>query len=229
MSRELIIKPIAYIHTDFKEKFGIPRQSGCVDSLEATIIFEPAYRNPHSIIGLDDFSHLWLIFDFSECHRENWSPMVRPPRLGGNKKIGVFATRSPYRPNPIGLSCVKIKSIQNTKEFGTVIFVTGADLLDKTPIIDIKPYLPYCDSHPEATGGFTDFIDRTYLDVIYEQDLLDCIPEEKRVTLLNCLKEDPRPSYQNDPDRIYHMAFCDFQVDFSVDANRLTVVNIFKI
>ncbi len=219
------IKPIAHIKTDFKEKFGIPRQSG-LTPLKAQIIFCPEYRNPDALRGLKDFSHLWLIFDFSEAHRADWSPTVRPPRLGGNTRIGVFATRSPFRPNPIGLSSVKLEEIRHTDNLGDILVVSGADLLDGTPIFDIKPYLPYCDSHTDASSGFTASIDKPPLKVIIPDDLSAMIPEDKLQGLICLLSEDPRPSYQSDRERVYKMRFSDFEISFSVDSTTLTVLNI---
>ena len=219
------IKPIAHIRTDFKEKFGIPRQSG-LTPLKAQIVFCPEYRNPDAIRGLKDFSHLWLVFDFSKAHREHWSPTVRPPRLGGNTRVGVFATRSPFRPNPIGLSCVGLEEIRRTDNFGDVLIVSGADLLDGTPIFDIKPYLPYADCYPEATGGFTEGIDKEPLNVIIPDNLSALIPNDKIEGLICLLSEDPRPSYQNDSERIYKMLFADFEISFTVDGNTLNVVDV---
>ena len=225
---ELTIKPIAYIRTDFSQKFGIPRQSGRVESLRAKIVFLPEYRNKESLRGIEGFSHLWLIFDFSLSHREDWSPTVRPPRLGGNTRVGVFATRSPFRPNPIGLSCVELIGKENDKENGDVLIVGGADLVDMTPIFDIKPYLPYSDSKPEARSGFAEEINHS-LCVVFDEDFLSCIPEEKRQPLIDCLADDPRPSYQDDRERIYTMSFAGFDVSFKVDNDVLTVVGIERI
>lgn len=222
------IKPIAYIKTDFKEKFGIPRQSGIAKRLTAKIIFEPEYRNPDALRGIEGFSHLWLIFDFSLSHRENWSPTVRPPRLGGNEKRGVFATRSPFRPNSLGLSCVKLLKIEQSENDGQILIVSGADLLDDTPIYDVKPYIPYADSYPEATGGFTDEITKEKLEIVFPEELLKLLPEEKRQGLIDILAEDPRPSYQNDGDRIYSMLFDRFDIHFKINENTLTVIKIDK-
>lgn len=224
-NNELIIKPIANIETDFKEKFGIPRQSGRVVELKGKIVFAPEYRNPDALRGLEGFSHLWLIFDFSESHRRNWSPMVRPPRLGGNKKIGVFASRSPFRPNPLGLSLVKIEKIQNTVDKGYVINVSGVDLLDGTPIFDIKPYIPYADCVPGAFGGYAEMMKNHSLSVNFPDELLEIIPKEKQKAVIACLAEDPRPSYQSD-DRIYSMRFGDYDIRFKVSENNLTVTEI---
>ena len=212
--------------SDFPTKFGIPRQSGLVDSLRSTIIFEPEYQNPDALRGLEDFSHLWIIWQFSEAVREDWSPTVRPPRLGGNIRMGVFATRSPFRPNALGLSSVKILGIEQTPQHGTVIHVSGADLMDGTPIFDIKPYIPYADSHPDATGGFTSKARDFILKVNFPEDLLAKIPENKRQALLDVLSHDPRPSYQQESDRIYGMCFGDQNIQFQVQDSVLTVCNV---
>ncbi len=219
---------IARMKSDFPTKFGIPRQSGLVNQLNSAIVFEPEYRNPDALRGLEDFTHLWIIWQFSEAVREGWSPTVRPPRLGGNTRMGVFATRSPFRPNEIGLSCVKILSIEQTKELGPIIHVAGADLMNGTPILDIKPYIPYADCHPEATGGFTDNADSFLLEVHIPYWLLDKIPENKRSALIGVLSHDPRPSYQDDPSRIYGLDFSDYNIRFRVENNILTVIEINK-
>lgn len=220
------IKPIAYIRTDFKEKFGIPRQSTIANKLTAKIVFTPEFRNPDALRGIEGFSHLWLIFDFSLAHREKWSPMVRPPRLGGNERRGVFATRSPFRPNPLGLSSVKLVNIEQTEKDGTVLIVTGADLLDNTPILDIKPYLAFTDSHPDATGGFTEEINKAPLEVNFPMQFLEKIEESKREGLTDILAEDPRPSYQSDAERIYSMHFDKHDIHFKIDGTLLTVVDV---
>lgn len=217
---------IARMKSDFPDKFGIPRQSGLVQQLRSTIVFEPEFRNADALRGLEDFSHLWLIWQFSKAVRNNWSPTVRPPRLGGNTRLGVFATRSPFRPNEIGLSSVKILGIENTCEYGTVIHVAGADLMDGTPIFDIKPYIPYSDCHPEATGGFTDTAEDFLLEVQIPAELSAKIPEEKRQALLGVLSHDPRPSYQQDSDRIYGLSFADWNIRFTVKDKLLTVIEI---
>lgn len=217
---------IARIKSDFPTKFGIPRQSGLVQSLQSTIIFEPEYRNSDALRGIEDFSHLWLIWQFSEAVRADWSPTVRPPRLGGNTRMGVFATRSPFRPNAVGLSSVKLIGIENTTEYGTVIHVAGADLMDGTPIFDIKPYIPYADCHSDATGGFTDSADSFILNVQVADDLLQIVPEDKRQALLDVLSHDPRPSYQSDPDRIYGLSFAEVNVRFYIKDKTLTVLEI---
>ena len=222
------ITPIAYIHSDLKEKFGIPRQSGLVESLRAEVVFAPAYRVPEAVRGLEDFSHIWLIWEFSQTRRETWSPTVRPPRLGGNRRVGVFATRSPFRPNSLGLSAVRLERVEPDTPQGPVLHVSGADLLDGTPIYDVKPYIPYADAHPEASGGFTDRVDRALLAVECPPALLEQVPPEKREALLSILAQDPRPSYQEDRSRMYGMAFADFQVRFSVDGGKLRVVEITK-
>lgn len=220
------MKIIAKIHTDFPTKFGIPRQSGLVESLKAKIVFEPEYRNPDALRGLEDFSHLWLIWEFSEAKRDTWSPTVRPPRLGGNKRMGVFATRSPFRPNPVGLSSVKIESIDLYTENGPVITVSGADLLDKTPIYDIKPYLAFADSHPDAVGGFAEDVKDNSLTVEIAPELLNLVPTGHRNALLDILAQDPRPSYQQDPTRVYGMEFAGMEIRFWVDGKTLTVKEI---
>ena len=214
---------IARIRSDFPTKFGIPRQSGLVEDLRATVVFEPDYRNPDALRGLEEFSHLWLIWQFSQAVRETWSPTVRPPRLGGNARMGVFATRSPFRPNPIGLSCVRLVGMEKDPELGHMLVVAGADLMDGTPILDIKPYLPYADSHPEALGGFTGNVGGKVLEVEFPPELLDQVPEDKREALIGVLSRDPRPSYQHDPERVYGMAFAGLEVRFSVDGDVLHV------
>ncbi len=222
------MKIIARVHNDFDTKFGIPRQSGLAPSALSRIVFEPEYRNTDALRGLEDFSHLWLIWEFSEAKRDAWSPTVRPPRLGGNARMGVFATRSPFRPNPIGLSCVKLAEIQPHTEDGPVLVVAGADLMNGTPIYDIKPYLPYADSHPEATGGFAAGVWDRQLTVLCPPELLARIPEQKRQAVLDILAQDPRPSYQNDPHRLYGMAYGGLDIRFSVLENVLTVKEIIK-
>ena len=222
----ITIEPIARIKSDFSTKFGIPRQSGLVSDLQATIVFEPQYRNPDALRGMEDFSHLWLIWQFSENVRTQWSPTVRPPRLGGNTRLGVFATRSPFRPNNLGLSCVKLIGLEYTQEFGTVIHVSGADLMDGTPIFDIKPYIPYSDCQPDALGGFTDSTPRETLEVIIEPRLLNQLPESKQLAAIGVLAQDPRPSYQNDPNRIYGLPFGGFDIRFRVQDKILTVIEI---
>ena len=217
---------IARMKSDFATKFGIPRQSGLVEELRSTILFEPEYRNADALRGLEDFSHLWIIWQFSKAVREDWSPTVRPPRLGGNTRMGVFATRSPFRPNSIGLSCVKILGMEETEEYGTVIHVGGADLMDGTPIFDIKPYIPYADAHPEALGGFTQAAGDFLLDVEFPEELLQKVPANKRDALIGVLSHDPRPSYQADSDRIYGLSFGGFDVRFRVQNGKLTVSEV---
>lgn len=217
---------IGHIHTDFSEKFGIPRQSGLVEELKASIIFLPEYRQPEAFRGLEEFSHIWILWQFHKAERENWSATVKPPKLGGNTRMGVFATRSPFRPNNIGLSSVKLDSIEFTKENGPVLHVSGADLLNGTPIYDIKPYLAYTDSHPEATGGFTEHIDTNPLIVEFPYNLLNLIPADKQAALLALLEQDPRPGYQHEPERKYGVAFAGYDVRFYVDGNYLTVVEV---
>ena len=222
-------KIIARIRSDFPTKFGIPRQSGLVSALRSTVVFEPEYRNADALRGLEDFSHLWLIWQFSKAVREDWSPTVRPPRLGGNTRLGVFATRSPFRPNAIGLSCVKIQSVESTKEFGPVIHVAGADLMDGTPIFDVKPYIAYGDSHPEAKGGFTDTAGDFILKVDFPAELLHRLPEEKQDAAMAVLSHDPRPSYQRKPDRVYGLTFAGYDIRFQVAEDVLTVVDVTKV
>lgn len=220
------MKIIAKIHNDFKEKFGIPRQSGLTGELLSRIVFEPEYRNPDALRGIEGFSHLWLIWQFSEAIREDWSPTVRPPRLGGNKRVGVFATRSPYRPNPIGLSSVRLERIEATEHEGTVLIVSGADLLDGTPIYDIKPYITYSDCHTNAVSGFADPVREYALKVAFCKELLSKIDISKQNSLIKILEQDPRPSYQNDPDREYGMRFSDYEIFFRVDGENLTVTRV---
>ena len=222
------IQIIARMRSDFATKFGIPRQSGLVDELRSTIVFEPEFRNADALRGLEDFSHLWIIWQFSEAVRTGWSPTVRPPRLGGNTRMGVFATRSPFRPNNLGLSSVRILGLEETKDHGTVIHVAGADLMDGTPIFDIKPYIPYADCHPEATGGFTDTAGDFLLKVDFPAHLLEILPPDKREAAVAVLSHDPRPSYQRKPGRIYGLTFAGFDVRFTVSDDVLTVTEIAK-
>lgn len=225
--QEVQMKVIARIHSDFPTKFGIPRQSGVVEALRARIVFEPEYRNPDALRGMEGFSHLWLIWQFSRAVRESWSPTVRPPRLGGNTRVGVFATRSPFRPNAIGLSCVKLEGVEPRTPEGPVIWVSGADLMDGTPILDIKPYVPYADSRPEAKEGFTSSGWERLLEVEFPTPLLERVPERLREALVGVLANDPRPPYQRDPDRVYGLPFGGLEVRFSVDGERLTVREVF--
>ena len=223
------IQVIARMHSDFATKFGIPRQSGLVEELRSTIVFEPEFRNPDALRGIEDFSHLWIIWQFSEAVRQGWSPTVRPPRLGGNTRMGVFATRSPFRPNNLGLSSVRLLGVEHTEEFGAVLHVGGADLMDGTPIFDIKPYIAYGDSHPEAKGGFTDTAGEFLLTVEFPEELLHVLPDEKREAAIGVLSHDPRPSYQRKPDRVYGLTFAGYDIRFRVSGDVLTVVGIVKI
>ena len=222
------IQVIARMRSDFPTKFGIPRQSGLVEELRATIVFEPEFRNADALRGIEGYSHLWLIWQFSEAVRTEWSPTVRPPRLGGNVRMGVFATRSPFRPNSLGLSSVRLLGVEQTENEGTVIHVAGADLMDGTPIFDIKPYIPYGDCHPDATGGFTDTAGEFLLNVDFPEELLQKLPEEKRSAAIGVLSHDPRPSYQRKPDRIYGLNFAGFDIRFTVQDDQLTVVEVTK-
>ena len=224
--QDVNIHVIARMKSDFPGKFGIPRQSGLVEQLHSTIIFEPEFRNSDALRGLEDFSHLWIIWQFSEAVRKDWSPTIRPPRLGGNTRMGVFATRSPFRPNNLGLSSVKIIGLEQTEKHGTVIHVAGADLMDGTPIFDIKPYIPYSDCHPEASGGFTDTAKDFILEVNVPDELLNKLPPAKREALLGVLSHDPRPSYQNSPDRVYGLSFAGFDIRFTVVEKTLCVLEV---
>lgn len=215
------MKPIAHIHTPFPTKFGIPRQSGILDMLESRIVFEKEYRVKDALRGLEDFSHIWLLWVFSEAVREEWSPTVRPPRLGGNTRMGVFATRSPFRPNPIGLSCVKLLRIE-----GHELVVAGADLMDGTPILDIKPYLPFADARPEASGGFAEPLREYALEVVFPEELLAKVPAQYQAPLKEILAQDPRPAYQQDPDRVYGFPFAEMEIRFTVREGVLTVVSV---
>ncbi len=220
------IQAIARMRSDFATKFGIPRQSGLVEELQSTIVFEPEFRNTDALRGIGDFSHLWIIWQFSEAVRQGWSPTVRPPRLGGNARMGVFATRSPFRPNNLGLSCVKLLGVEHTPEFGTVLHVGGADLMDGTPIFDIKPYIPYADCRTEATGGFTDTAGDFLLNVSFPQALLRRLPADKRDAAIQVLSHDPRPSYQRKPERIYGLTFAGYDIRFQVNGDVLTVTDV---
>ncbi len=223
------LKTIATIHNGFHEKFGIPRQSGLVPELESFIIFEEEYRQPEALSGLEGYSHLWLIWQFSECPDEPWRPTVRPPRLGGNKRMGVFATRSPFRPNHLGLSSVRLLGIEKTKDSGTILRVSGADLMDGTPIFDIKPYIPYTDAHPDARSGFAEAFVGYGLSVSCPEDLLALVAPGERGALLKILEQDPRPAYQNDETRVYKMDFSDYAVSFKVSGEVLIVTDIKKV
>lgn len=222
---EYTIKPIAYIRNDLKTKFGVPRQSGLANSLLSEIVFAPEYRVSDALRGITDFSHIWLIWSFSEARRNDWSPTVRPPRLGGNERVGVFATRSPYRPNSLALSCVKLERVEHREGFGDILVVSGADLMNGTPIYDIKPYLPYADSIEDAVGGFAPDGGKT-LEVIDEKGELNKLSVEKRNTLTELLARDPRPQYHNDSERIYGMEYGDFEIKFRVDGNGLFIVSV---
>ena len=224
------MRVIARIRSDFSSKFGIPRQSGLVESLQATVIFEPEFRSAEALRGIEGYSHLWLIWQFSECVSEDgaWSPTVRPPRLGGNKRVGVFATRAPYRPNPIGLSSVKLERVDLHTPDGPVLVVSGADLMDGTPIYDIKPYLAYVDSHPDAKDGFALAQKEGVLEVECPPQLLERIPADKRQGLVDLLAQDPRPQYQKDPDRVYQFECAGLHVEFCVADSQLTVRDIVK-
>ena len=217
---------IAVMHSDFPTKFGIPRQSGLAEALQSTIVFEPAYRNPEALRGIEGFSHLWILWQFSQAVRQGWSPTVRPPRLGGNTRMGVFATRSPFRPTAIGLSCVRLLSVEHTQDMGTVLHIGGADLMDGTPILDIKPYIPYCDAHPEAMGGFTQDAGDYLLEVYFPENLKQRLPAEKQEAICQVLSHDPRPSYQKDSDRVYGLSFAGHDIRFTVKDKVLTVVDV---
>lgn len=223
---DITIEPIAVMHSDFPTKFGIPRQSNLAESLRSTIVFEPKYRNTNALRGLEEYSHLWLIWHFSQAIRSEWTPTVRPPRLGGNTKMGVFATRSPFRPNALGLSCVKLLSLEETAENGTVIHVAGADLMDGTPIFDIKPYIPYADCHPDALGGFAATAPDYLLQVDFPSHLLSLLPQDKQQAALEVLSHDPRPSYQQSPHRLYGLSFAGFDIRFSVTDKTLYVKEV---
>ena len=220
------MKVIARIHTDFPTKFGIPRQSGIIASLQGRIVFEPEYRNPEAVRGLEDFSYIWLLWEFSKAVRDTWSPTVRPPRLGGNVRKGVFATRSPFRPNPIGLSSVRLEKVDLDPKLGPVLYVSGVDLMDGTPIYDIKPYITYTDSHPDAVSGFASTPAEYLLEVDFPDNLLQKVPESQRESLIEVLAHDPRPQYQDDPKRVYGMAFSGMEVKFKVEGIQLTVLEI---
>lgn len=226
---DTIIRPIAKMHSDFPTKFGIPRQSGLVESLHSTIVFEQEFRNPDALRGIEGFSHLWLIWQFSESVQQDWSPTVRPPRLGGNTRMGVFATRSPFRPNSLGLSCVKLLGVENTAQNGPIIHVAGADLMDGTPIFDIKPYIPYSDCHIEALGGFTSSTTRTILQVQFPSHLLNKLPASKRDAAIGVLAQDPRPSYQHNSQRVYGLRFSEYDIRFIVEENTLYVKDVVEL
>ena len=222
------MKKIAYIKTDFPTKFGLPRQSGLVNT-SGKIIFTPEYRKKEAFRGLEDFSHIWVLWEFSESNRQDWLPTVRPPLLGGNKRMGVFATRSPFRPNPIGLSCVKLEKVEYDEKLGPTLLVSGADIMDGTPIYDIKPYLAYTDSHPDAKGGFTEMLGERRLEVVIADDMLQKIDPEKRNQLIEVLAGDPRPSYIGDGERVYGFLFAESEIKFTVSENVLTVTEINRV
>ena len=222
------IKAIARIHSPFKTKFGIPRQSGVAEAVKAEIVFEPEYRNPDAVRGLEEYSHIWLIWQFSEAVRDTWSPTVRPPRLGGNVHVGVFATRSPFRPNSLGLSSVELERVELTPDRGPVLHVKGADLMDGTPIFDIKPYIAYADSHPKASGGFTARTEFHTLKVVFPETLRTQMSENTKTALIQVLSNDPRPQYHDDPERVYGFSFAGFEVKFKVNDDELTVIDVKK-
>ena len=228
MPQEFVMKTIARIHSDFAGKFGVPRQSGLVEAPEARVVFEPAYRNPAALRGLEGFSHIWLVWVFDQAVRAEWSPTVRPPRLGGNARLGVFSTRSPFRPNPIALSAVTLVGMEETREWGTVLRVRGADLMDGTPILDIKPYLPYADCRPEAVGGFASVPAGETLAVECPPELWEKVPPQRREALRAVLALDPRPRYQEDPERVYGFGFAGLEVRFSVEGGVLRVREILE-
>ena len=220
------MKIIGHIRTDFPSKFGIPRQSGLIDGLKGKIVLEPEYRNPQVYKGIEEFSHIWLLWEFSEAKKEHWSATVKPPRLGGKKRMGVFATRAPFRPNNIGLSCVKLDRVEMDEKDGSVLWVAGVDLLDGTPIYDIKPYIPLTDCHPEASEGYTKETKIHELKVEFPEELLNQYPEEKRQAVLGILAQDPRPTYFQDPERVYGVPFAGFDVKFKVDGDTLVVCGL---
>ena len=223
------MKIIGHIHTDFSSKFGIPRQSGLVPELKGGIIFEPEFRNPQAFRGLEEFSHIWILWKFSKSEKEHWSATVKPPRLGGKKRMGVFATRSPYRPNDIGLSSVRLEKINFDEKMGPMLYVAGADLLDGTPIYDIKPYIAYTDSHPDAAEGFAGTVKEKELQVDFPEELLSKFPKEKRDAILGVLSQDPRPAYDTDETRLYGVEFAGFDVRFTVTGELLQVKELIKL
>lgn len=223
------ITAIAHIYTDFPEKFGIPRQSGLHDGLKGKIVFEKEYRNEEAFRGLEDYSYVWLLWAFSENHERPFNATVKPPRLGGNRRMGVFATRSPFHPNSIGLSCVKLEKVVMDEVDGPILYVSGVDQLNGTPIYDVKPYIPYTDSHPEAKGGFADEVKEYELEVEFPEELLQRYPEEKRDAAIYILKQDPRPAYQDDPDRKYGVSFAGYDIHFKVKNNLLKVFEVVKL
>lgn len=226
MSKKVEIQNIGHIYNDYKEKFGIPRQSGLVKSVISKIVFEKEFSSPDYFKGIENFTHIWLLWQFSETVGKDITPTVRPPKLGGNERMGVFATRSPFRPNNIGLSSVKLEKIEYDNVVGTILYISGADLMNGTPIIDIKPYLPYTDSHPDASNGFA--LDNTdgVLEIECDNEILSILTHDKINGLFETLKHDPRPSYQDDKDRIYGMSYGEYQIKFKVENNKLTIINI---
>ncbi len=228
MNETFSLTPVADLYTDFPEKFGIPRQSGLVPELRAKLVFRPPFRQKEALRGIEGYSHLWLLWGFSQAPKEGWSPTVRPPRLGGNLRMGVFATRSPCRPNPIGLSSVTLLKVEQTETEGTVLWVGGADLLNGTPIYDIKPYLAFTDSHPEAVGGFADAVKEANLTVADPQAHLQSLPPQEKDALVSILSQDPRPHYHADPERVYGMQYANYEIHFTVDGKTLTVTDVTK-
>lgn len=224
MAREM--KQIATVYTDFPTKFGVPRQSGLIDELKGRIIFEPKYRQAEAFRGLEEYSHIWVLWEFSLAERADWSATVKPPRLGGKTHVGVFATRSPFRPNPIGLSCVKLDGIEFTEKEGPILHVSGIDMVNRTPVYDIKPYLPYADAYPKARGGFGENVKDYELEVEFDGELLERLPKENRQGVIKFLRQDPRPSHQNRPERVYKIAYGDWDIHFTVQEGRLTVVDV---
>lgn len=226
MAEEFSMKIIARVRSDFSTKFGVPRQSALAEELVSRLVFEPEFRDENALRGIEQFSHLWLVWMFSENADAGWSPTVRPPRLGGNARIGVFASRSPFRPNPIGLSCVKLLRVERDAKLGPVLMLAGADLMDGTPVFDIKPYIPYTDARPDAAPGYTEQTILHALDVRFPDELLAKVPPDKRDALISVLRQDPRPSYQNDPTRIYGFGFAGMEIRFSVESDALTVRDV---
>ena len=222
------IKPIAYIKTDFKEKFGIPRQSGIIENIKGEIIFEKAFRHPDALRGIEEYSHLWLIFDFSKNHREQFNPTVRPPRLGGNTRVGVFATRSPFRPNNLGLSCVKFEGVKQDEKLGNILLVSGVDLLDNTPIYDIKPYIPYCDCKPYAKGSFSDEFKNYKIEVLYDEKVFLGIENTTRENIINIISQDPKPAYKNENCE-YKFLFSEYEITFEIKDEKATIIKIEKV
>lgn len=222
------IKPIGYIKTDFKEKFGIPRQSGIVKEIKGEIVFEKEFCNPDALRGIEEYSHLWLIFDFSKNHRDNWSPTVRPPRLGGNKRIGVFATRSPFRPNNLGLSCVKLEGLKYDKKFGNTLIVSGVDLLNNTPIFDIKPYIPYCDCKMDAKGSFGESFKDYKITVLYDENVFKYISKEKKIQIIKLIEQNPKPAYK-EQNKEYKFLFSDYEICFKIIKDTAKILNIRKL